>query len=151
MILKMINFYYYSVIKLIFIIFGAAPAKIEVRYFVNLKALRQTIETAPDTTFKARKPTRFVTLNLFFIFQNTITLFTVKVCLLQYLKNMLYKRSCDRLLLPLGPFLAVLALLAYLLFQIFFFLLMTNYQNLILDGEVYINVDVFFSMHSAFD
>jgi len=28
---------------------------------------------------------------------------------------------------------------------------MINYQNLILDGEVYIHVDVFFSMHSAFD
>ena len=27
-----------------------------------LKALRQKIETAPGTTFKARKPTRFVTL-----------------------------------------------------------------------------------------
>ncbi len=59
----MINIYCYSVIELILIIFGAAPAKIQVRYFVNLKALRQTIETAPDTTFKARKPTRFVTLN----------------------------------------------------------------------------------------
>jgi len=28
---------------------------------------------------------------------------------------------------------------------------MTNYPNLILDGEVYIHVDIFFSMHSAFD
>ena len=59
MILKMINIYYYNVSKLIFIIFGAASAIIKVRYFVNLKALRQTIETAPDTTFKAIKPTRF--------------------------------------------------------------------------------------------
>ena len=59
----MINIYYYSVSKLIFIIFGAASAIIKVRYFVNLKALWQTIETAPETTFKARKPTRFVTFN----------------------------------------------------------------------------------------